>query len=205
MTAGPPAASKTAVPGPSLLQTADVRARAAARHVRQRLGVHAGGFLTAAVARARVAQIAARRGPWLTVTVVTLMLAPAAITWVGAEVLIRLEEGKAARIRRDHAGVLAANAQANAAQAARVRIAPLFTRPTIGATAARLAAILPADADLRALGIDQDVMTLTIAAPDPDRLRQALRDDAMLGRLRETNQRDGGDGRIWISLRGPVR
>ena len=120
--------------------------------------------------------------------------------------LILVEAKRANRIRVDHAGLLAANARGAAAHAARARIAPLFTTPTIGATAARLADALPPDADLRALGMDASgMMTLVIAAPDPDRLREALRGDPLLGHLDESNQRDGGDGRVWISLRGPAR
>lgn len=198
--------SEPTIRGPSLLQAVGGIAIARIGAARRQLAGVMGRSCRIAQDAAKLASVGVGRHPWLAPALLSLLLLPPAITWTGARVLILMEARRAERVRIDRADLLAANAHWVAAQGERARIAPLFTTPTISATVARLAEALPSDADLRTLGLDKNgVMTLTIAAPDPDRLREALHADALLGALRETNQRGGDDGRVWITLQGRSR
>ncbi|MEI9851845.1 MAG: hypothetical protein WDN24_14570 [Sphingomonas sp.] len=63
-------------------------------------------------------------------------------------------------------------------------------RPTIGATLDALARALPPEASLIRAGRDaQGLLTVEVAAPDPDQLRAAIRRDPLLAALRDTGQR----------------
>lgn len=91
---------------------------------------------------------------------------------------------------------------ARAATAAREQMDAVLRRRTLAATIEALARALPADATLvRAERTAQGALELEIAAPDPDRLRAALRRVPALARLRNTGQRQA-DTRIIVVLSG---
>jgi hypothetical protein len=88
---------------------------------------------------------------------------------------------------------------------ARARIEPLVTGPTISDVAERLAVRLPDDARLQLLQRDgQGRIRIEIDCPDPDRLRDALAPDALLGRWQMTGQGvTSGEG-LRVTLASPA-
>ncbi|NIJ20772.1 hypothetical protein FHS95_002464 [Sphingomonas naasensis] len=133
-------------------------------------------------------------------TAVALLIAAGPLLTIGGARLIAGRERAAAeRLETELAPRIAA---AQAARDARAQMAGVLQRATLGATIEALAQALPADATLvRAERDAQGQLTLEIAAPDPDKLRAALRRIPAFARLRDTRQRQA-DGQMVVLLEG---
>lgn len=131
------------------------------------------------------------------VAVALLLAAAPAVTWAGA----RWTE---ARVRRDIAALertarprIAAIA---AIREARQQLDAVLDTAGVAATLDGLAGALPAGATVTRAGRGADHrLSVEVAAPDPDRLRAALRRAPATARLRDTGQR-GGDGAMLVAL-----
>ncbi|WP_044332121.1 hypothetical protein [Sphingomonas hengshuiensis] len=147
--------------------------------------------------RARIA--AAPMGDWrLGVAVAALLALGPALTIGGAAWLRADALAEATRLRASaapHAAEVQARAEARAA------LAPVLDRPTLGTTIEVLARGMPADAQLvRVERTAQGALEIDASAPDPDRLRAALRREPALAGLRDVSQRRG-DGAMIASFR----
>jgi hypothetical protein len=138
---------------------------------------------------------APRERSWgLALAVTVLLAAGPVLTIGGAELLTRSARAQAAALREQQAPRAAAEAQR---AAARDMLAPVVARPSLGATLEAVARVLPGDVTLtRAERTGSGALELDFAAPDPDRVRQALRRSPELARLRNVGQRQGDGGMI---------
>lgn len=130
---------------------------------------------------------------------ILLALAPT-LTWAGA----RWTE---ARVRQDTAAIKRTArsrlATISAVGAARRELDDVLDTPGIAATLDGLAGALPAGATLTQAGRTADRrLAVEVMAPDPDRLRAALRRAPQTARLRDTGQRRG-DGAMLVALEEP--
>ncbi|KQN19240.1 hypothetical protein ASE86_12010 [Sphingomonas sp. Leaf33] len=130
-------------------------------------------------------------------SVAILLAAAPALTWAGA----RWTE---ARVRRDIAAIERTAAPrlatVSAVRQARKELAAILDTPGVAATLDGLATALPTGASLRWVGRAADHrLAVEVAAPDPDRLRAALRRAPQTARLRDTGQRRG-DGAMLVAL-----
>lgn len=141
----------------------------------------------------------ASTGQWLSLAV--LIAAGPGLTLIGAKLLTIREERESNRLETK----LEPRAARTAATAeVRQILTPLVRRKPLAMTLDRLAVALPADATLiGALQGRDGIVKLEVAAPDPDRLRAALRRAPGLEGLRDVGQRSG-DGGIVVMLSGRV-
>ncbi len=191
--------------GPSLAERLGTGISAAARAGAGRARPVAAAHLRRGIGLVRTAR-SVRIAPWFGPLLFGLIIVPPALLWAGAALLTVQEGRRAAAIRADSAPALAAIRQARADRAARAAIAPAFAVPTIGAATRALAEALPPDAELLSLTMAENgAAAMTLAAPDPDALRAALRGRAPLTGFRETDQAVGADGRMRITLTRPAR
>lgn len=127
------------------------------------------------------------------------ILATPLLTWAGAAILTARVQEEGRTIARRAAPLLAEQA---AAERARIWLAQAWRAPTLGTTLESLVRALPQDAALlRAERNAAGMVSIEVAAPDPDRLLAALRRDPVLAGLRATAQaRADGDGRMRVTL-----
>lgn len=140
-----------------------------------------------------------RAGGWWIVAALAVLvwLAPLA-TIAGATLLAGAAGREADRLRAQAAPVLAAQREA---EGARQRLGDALRGPGPGTVAEALARTLPAEARVaRMARVAGGAIDLEIAAPDPDRLRAALRRAPQFARLRDMGQR-AGDGEMVSRFR----
>ena len=121
-----------------------------------------------------------------------LLIAAPLATWAGAA-------WTAAGVRRDTAAIRAEAAPRLAAIAAREgarrELGALLQRDGVAATVESLARTLPREAVVGAAKRGSDGrLTIEVLAPDPDRLRAALRRSPVTARLRDVRQAGGPEG-----------
>ena len=137
------------------------------------------------------------RGGWRAGIGVAMLLALAPLlTLAGAWWNERQVRGETAALARAAAPQLAA---AREREAARAMLAALLARPNLGVTIESLARVLPAEATLAKAEWSEGRLAIEVAAPDPDRLRAALRRDPTTAGLRDAGQRQG-DGAMLVAL-----
>lgn len=137
------------------------------------------------------------RGEWRAAAGVALLLALAPLlTQAAAWWSERRVVGEIAALSRTAAPQLAA---AREHAAARATLDALLARPTLGSTIEALARVLPAEASVARAGWVDGRLAIEVAAPDPDRLRAALRRDPTTVGLRDAGQRQG-DGAMLVAL-----
>ncbi len=145
-----------------------------------------------------VPAIALPRGPHL-IAAWLLLSIPVSVaigSWLQVAMATAESDRLQARYRREADGPMLS-------MAARDDLARALSKPTIGNVVVRLAATLPADASVYAIGDDdQRGLRIEIDTSDPDRLREALKVDPMIGRLREIGQVRTEQGMIRITLQG---
>ena len=125
-----------------------------------------------------------------------LTLAPL-LTIGGAAVAERRTRAQIDGLAHEVEPKLLAGGQANTARA---RLRTLLATPTLGTTLDGLARALPSDAALASAERAADGrLRVEVAAPDPDRLRAALRRDPATSRLRDTGQQRG-EGAMVVTL-----
>ena len=131
---------------------------------------------------------------WRVTAAVALLLACGPVLTVAGAKLLTMRALDAADMQLRQAG---ANPVAGDA---RGQFAALLKRPGAAATLEALARVLPADVVVERVerGAD-DRLALDALAPDPDRLRGALRRDPVSAGLRDVGQRSG-DGGIVVTL-----
>lgn len=139
-----------------------------------------------------------RHGPGrVELTIALLLVAGPLVTWGGATLFARTAWMEADALATHVAPVAAA---ARDTDAARLLLASTWQRPTMGATIERVARVLPPDASLARLERGADGrMTMEVAAPDPDRVTNALRRDPALATLRAVAQSQA-DGTMHVRL-----
>ncbi len=194
MVADPRPADDMAPPGPSLVG----QIVAAARRSR--------GFVspaeTDAAVPARLPPPREQRTPIDRVgAAVALMLiaAPLAI-WIDAAWLTQRARTATDTLSRQAAPIDAARADA---ARAREQLGMAWTQPTIGTTIEAIGRALPADAAL--LRVERHatgLLSIEVAAPDPDQVTAALRRDPALAELRAVSQTPGDDG-MRVTLEQP--
>lgn len=141
-------------------------------------------------------------GRRLAAGVALLMAAGPIVTLAGADLLAARARSQAARIDAALAPRIAAE---RAAEQARAQMRTAIARPMLGGTLDAVARALPADATLlRAERTVDGALELEVSAPDPDRLRPALRSLPGIGVLRNTGQRHSDAGMI-VSFRAEPR
>jgi len=92
-------------------------------------------------------------------------------------------------------------AAAEAARRDRALLVAMIKRPGLGATAEALSRALPVEAVLLRAERDRaGLLEIDISAPDPDKLRAALRAEPALARLRDAGQQRG-DLMMTVSFR----
>jgi len=127
-----------------------------------------------------------------------LIAAGPVVTILGANLL-----ASGMRVEVEHLREQAAPRVAAAGLAARERaeLVGLLRRPVLGATAEALARVLPAEATLvRVERNTAGLLEVDLTAPDPDKLRAALRREPALARLRDAGQQQG-ELAMTVSLR----
>lgn len=147
---------------------------------------------------ARPAMPAGRREWWVAGALGALIAAGPAVTILGAKLLAGGVRAEVAKLREQAAPRVAA---AQTAAKERAELVALLRRPGLGATAEALARALPADASLvRVERSAAGLLEVDLTAPDPDRLRAALRREPALARLRDAGQLQG-ELAMTVSLR----
>lgn len=137
------------------------------------------GALAAALARWRPARDDAA---WAAVLLAFVPLATAIVV----RVVVVAEQ-----VRADHRAAAAAPRRAAQAAAMQARddLARALAAPTLTDLAARLAALLPQDARVVSLGVDDDRgIAVEIETADAEAVAQAMAGDPLLRRLRRTGQ-----------------
>ncbi|MEH3040201.1 MAG: hypothetical protein PGN21_09065 [Sphingomonas paucimobilis] len=127
------------------------------------------------------------------------ILATPLLTWAGAAILTTRVQDEGRVIARRAAPLVAEQV---ATERGRALLTQAWRAPTLGTTLESLARALPQDAALlRAERNAAGMVSIEVAAPDPDRLLAALRRDPLLAGLRATAQaRADGDGRMRVTL-----
>lgn len=117
---------------------------------------------------------------------------------LGAKLLEHAAEREMGALHAQLAPRVAAQHQA---EAARLRLGDALRGPRPSAVAEALARTMPAEAKVARIAREPGgAIDLEISAPDPDRLRAALRRAPEFARMRDTNQR-AGDGEIVSRFR----
>jgi len=134
------------------------------------------------------------------VAVAALLLAAPLLTWAGAAYT-------AAGVTRDIRAIRTAAAPRLAAASARDRsraeFDALLRRPGAATSLDSLARALPRDAVLiRAARYDDGRLAAEVLAPDPDRLRAALRRSPAVAAMRDRGQRGGAGGMVVLLEEG---
>jgi hypothetical protein len=133
------------------------------------------------------------------VALAVLLAAGPVATLVGARIAENRALAAGAALTRTAAPRLE---EARAHMAARDTLAPLLSRPTLGATLEGLARALPPENSLvRAERGEDGRLSIDVASPDPDPLRAALRREPVTQGLRDAGQR-GGDGAMVVTFEG---
>ena len=131
--------------------------------------------------------------------VAALIVAGPLLTIAGAKLLASQQRAAAARLADEASPRIEA---ARAAVEARRQIDVVLRRQPLGGTIEALARALPPEATLvRAGRTAQGVLEVEVAAPDPDRLRAALRRTPAFARLRNTGQRQA-DAKMIVTFAG---
>jgi hypothetical protein len=130
-------------------------------------------------------------GPWhnwyIAAALAALIALGPVITILGANILSGRARAEAQIFERKAAPRVAAAA---AIERDRATLTTALRRPGIGATIEAIARVLPPEAALvRAERGADGLLELEIRAPDPDKLRAALRRESALATLRDTGQR----------------
>ncbi|MES2445510.1 MAG: hypothetical protein V4574_22005 [Pseudomonadota bacterium] len=137
----------------------------------------------------RPAMPAGRRDWWIAGAVAVLIAAGPVATIVGAKLLAANAQAEVQRLREQAAPRVAAE---RATVGERAELVALLRRPGAGATLEALARALPPEASLaRVERGPAGLLAVDITAPDPDRLRAALRREPVLARLRDAGQQRG--------------
>ncbi|MCW3847442.1 hypothetical protein OF829_09320 [Sphingomonas sp. LB-2] len=132
---------------------------------------------------------AGKRDWWVAGGVAGLIAAGPVATILGAWLITGGVRAELAQLQ-EQAAPRAAAAQTAARD--RAALVAMLRRPGLGATAEALARALPADAALIQAGRGRDgLLEIEIGAPDPDKLRAALRAEPALARLRDAGQQRG--------------
>lgn len=194
MVADPRPADDMAQPGPSLVGQIVAAARRS-RGLAPTAGVDA-TFPAKSPPRAEQRTPIDRVG-----AAVALMLiaAPLAV-WIDAAWLTQRARTATETLSRQAAPIAAARADATRA---RQQLGTAWTQPTTGTTIEAIARALPADAALlRVERRTTGLLSIEVAAPDPDRVSAALRRDPALAGLRAVSQTPG-DGGMRVTLEQP--
>ncbi|MGK6355985.1 hypothetical protein ACMGDH_12285 [Sphingomonas sp. DT-207] len=127
-----------------------------------------------------------------------LILSAPLLTIVGAKLLTGGAEREASALSTQLAPRIAAQREA---EAAHQRLADALRGPGPSGTIEALARTLPAEAKIARLAREPGgAIDLEVAAPDPDRLRSALRRAPEFARVRDAGQR-AGDGEMISRFR----
>jgi hypothetical protein len=146
----------------------------------------------------RPAMPAGKRDWWIAGAVGALIAMGPAATILGADLLAGGVRAQVVQLR-EQAAPRAATAQTAARE--RAELVALLRRPGLGETAEALARALPAEASL--LRVERNaagLLEVDLTAPDPDKLRAALRREPALARLRDAGQQRG-ELAMTVSLR----
>lgn len=148
-------------------------------------------------ARTRASTIATPAGiGWRAEAGVAALLVSAPLLTIGGAWWIeRQVRNDTAEIARSAAPRLAV---ARDRAAALATLTGLLARPSFGATIETLARTLPADVTLTKATWVEGRLRIEVAAPDPDRLRIALRRDPVTAGLRDAGQSRGDGGMIVV-------
>lgn len=132
--------------------------------------------------------VSAVRRDWIVAGALALLIAAGPLlTIIAGSVAAGGVRAEVARLQEQAAPRAAA---AKAAAQDRAALVTLLKRPSLGVAVEALARALPADAVLIRLERNrQGLIEADIAAPDPDRLRAAIRAEPALARLRDVGQR----------------
>jgi hypothetical protein len=152
-----------------------------------------GESLIGRIARLRLA--AAPHGWGIAVAIGTLIVAGPLLTIVGARVIEDRVQAETMALERSPAVVAT-----RAAEARRGVLRTLLSRPGLAATLDGIARVFPPEASLTFAERDErGVLRIEVAAPDPDRLRAALRREPATASLRDAGQRRG-EGAMLVTL-----
>ncbi len=122
--------------------------------------------------------------------------------WIGASLSVASVEAQNAKLRALLAPRFSSEKRD---RVARDDLANMVARPVPGSVLEALARALPTDAGLVRVGMTaQGLIEIEANAPDPDRLRAALRREMMFKALRVTGQARG-DGTMIVTFSGPLR
>ena len=133
--------------------------------------------------------------------VAALIIAGPLLTIAGAKLLAGQQRAAAARLADEAAPRIEAG---RTAAEARAQIDAVLRGRPLGATIEALARALPAEATLvRAGRTAQGVLEIEVAAPDPDKLRAALRRAPAFARLRNPGQRQA-DAKMIVTFAGTI-
>jgi hypothetical protein len=127
-------------------------------------------------------------------------------TALGAWTLAGITRWQIHQLRQQEAPALAVYRSAAAIERARPRAEAAMAAPALTSLASRLSAVLPEDAGLAGIALDDTgVLSVEIESADPDRLRTELAKDPLLGSLGETGQAMTDGGTMRVSLKGRIR
>lgn len=173
------------------------------RQLLRGIGARTGSSRTRRAGTERAKATVAPTGrPWAPILLATLLALAPLLTIAGAAVAERRTRAQIAGLQREAEPILRA---AEDVQAGRSRLRTLIGRPTLGRTLDALARALPSEATLVRTERRQDgALRIEVAAPDPDRLRAALRRDAATASLRDAGQRRG-EGVMIVTFEGEPR
>ncbi|WCT72885.1 hypothetical protein PQ455_14755 [Sphingomonas naphthae] len=139
-----------------------------------------------------------RAGPLIVLAAIPLVSA------LAVEGQAQLGRWRNASLERTLAPKLAAHAAVARAAAVQEAALPLLTRPTIGAVAEHLAAVLPGTARVHLMAVDaKGRLRLEIDCPDPEALRAALAGDPLFETLRMTGQGVAASEGVRVILASP--
>lgn len=143
--------------------------------------------------------VSAGRRDWIVAGVLALLIAAGPLLTIVAGSLAA--SGVRAEVARLQEQAAPRAAAARTAEQDRAVLVALLKRPGLGATIEALARAMPADAVLiRAERNRQGLLEIDIAAPDPDRLRAAIRAEPALARLRNVGQQQN-EATMTVSFR----
>jgi hypothetical protein len=141
---------------------------------------------------------AGKRAWWIAAAVALLIATGPIATILGANLAAASARAETERLREQAAPRVAAE---QAAARDRAELVALLRRPGLGATVEALARALPPEASLVRVERNRaGLLEVDVTAPDPDRLRAALRREPALARLRDAGQQRG-ELTMTVSLR----
>ena len=146
----------------------------------------------------RIARVRVAGGSWWPAVALAVLIAGGpGVTIVAAALLADRVRSETFALEREEAPRLAA---VRVQEAARAELRPLLARPGMITMLDGLARALPQDASVASASADAGgALRVEVLAPDPDRLRAALRRDPATAGLRNTGQRRG-DGGMLVAL-----